>query len=67
MEGYQETKRLAQPLERWDELKATILVDLADDEKFALLTQIHLQEGEVDRALETVEQIQASRWGWGWG
>ena len=67
LEGYRETKRLAQPLERWDELKATILADLADEEKFALLTQIHLQEGEVDQALETVEQIQTSRWGWGWG
>ena len=67
LEGYRETKRLAQPLERWDELKATILADLADEEKFALLTQIHLQEGEVDQALETVEQIQTPRWGWGWG
>jgi len=30
------------------------------------LTEIHLEEGKVDRALETVGQVRGSTWG-GWG
>jgi uncharacterized Zn finger protein len=64
--GYQDLRDLARPLERWDELRAAILARLADEGQYHLLTEIHLEEGEVDRALETVEQIHAPGWGRGW-
>ncbi|MDY7076215.1 MAG: SWIM zinc finger family protein, partial [Chloroflexota bacterium] len=65
--GYQELRDLALPLERWDELRTAILARLADDEKYRLLTEIHLEEGGIDRALETLKQVRASAWGWGGG
>jgi uncharacterized Zn finger protein len=72
--GYQELKDLAlqraqgrlRLLERWDELRTEIMARLANDEQYRLLTEIHLEEGEVDRALETVGQARGSMWG-GWG
>jgi uncharacterized Zn finger protein len=63
--GYQELRDLARLMERWDELRAAILARLADEEKYHLLTEIHLDEGEIDQALETVEKVRASAWGWG--
>ncbi len=65
--GYQELRDLARLLERWNELRTAILARLAGDERYRLLTEIHLEEGEVDRALETVGQVHASAWGWGSG
>jgi len=65
--GYQELRDLARLLERWDELQTAILARLADDERYHLLTEIHLEEGKVDRALETVGQVRGSAWGWGGG
>lgn len=65
--GYQELRDLARPLERWDKLRTATLARLADDEQYRLLTEIHLEEGEVDQALETVEQVRGSPWGWGSG
>ena len=64
--GYQELRGLARPLERWDEQRAAVLSRLANEGQYHLLTEIHLEEGEVERALETLEQISASRRGWGW-
>jgi len=64
--GYQELRDLARLLERWDELRTAILARLAGDERYHLLTEVHLEEGKVDRALETVEQVRGSAWG-GWG
>ena len=73
--GYQELRDLALrpfdsaqgrllPLGRWDELRTAILARLTDDEQYRLLTEIHLEGGKVDRALETLEQVRASAWGW---
>jgi len=64
--GYQELRDLARPLERWDGLRAVTLSRLANQGQYGLLTEIHLEEGEVDRALETLEQLRAARWGWDW-
>jgi len=64
--GYQELRGLAHSLERWDDLRAAILSRLANEGQYRLLTEIHLEEGEVDRALETLEQIGAGRWEWDW-
>lgn len=68
MAGYRELKDLAQPLERWDRvdgLRAVVLTRLAETSRHALLTEIHLEEGEVDRALETLAQVRGSSRGWG--
>jgi uncharacterized Zn finger protein len=64
--GYQELRGLARPLERWDDLRAAVLSRLASEGQYHLLTEIHLEEGEVERALETLEQISAARRGWDW-
>jgi uncharacterized Zn finger protein len=64
--GYQEMRDLARSLHRWDEVRAAILARLTDEEKYHLLTEIYLEEGQVDRALESLEKIGMSRWGWTW-
>jgi tetratricopeptide (TPR) repeat protein len=67
LQGYQELRTLARQLGRWEELQAALLARLADEGQHILLTEIHLEEEEVDRALEALEKVQASRWGWGGG
>ena len=67
LQGYQELRTLARQLGPWEEMRAALLARLADGEQHDLLTEIHLDEEEVGRALETLKQVQASRWGWGSG
>jgi uncharacterized Zn finger protein len=64
MSGYQELRDLARPVRKWDALRTATLARLADEEQHQLLTEIHLEEGDVDRALESLETIGTSRWGW---
>jgi uncharacterized Zn finger protein len=64
--GYQEVRDLACSLHRWDEKRTAILGRLADEEKHHLLTEIYLEDGRVDRALESLAKIGTSRWGWTW-
>ena len=64
--GYQELRDLARSLGRWDERRAAVLSRLASEGQYHLLTEIHLEEGEVDQALETLEQLRALGRGWGW-
>ncbi len=60
MSRYQELRDLALPLERWNILRAATLARLADDKQYRLLTEIHLDEGKVDRALETLGKVRGS-------
>jgi len=60
--GYQELRELARLVERWDELRAAILTRLTDAGKHHLLTEIYLEDGDVDRALETLEQMRIPGW-----
>jgi uncharacterized Zn finger protein len=61
---YKEVRKLALSLGRWEALRAEYLSRLTDEGKYALLTEIHLLDGEVDQALTTVEQISGwDRWG----
>jgi len=61
--AYKEVSELAQGLGQWEALRAEYLSRLADERKWGLLTEIHLLDGEVDRALTTVEQIAGwDRW-----
>jgi uncharacterized Zn finger protein len=63
MEGYQEIKGLAGALHTWPALRETILARLNEEQQYALLTSIHLAEGEIDAALASLEQLrQQGRW-----
>jgi uncharacterized Zn finger protein len=60
---YRELRGVAHSLGRWEALRGAILARLEADERHHLLIEIHLDEGEIDRALETLNQWQAaSRW-----
>src|SRR5262249_3356733 len=50
--GYDEVKKHAQERGRWDGLRQELLARLAKEGKYGPLTEIHLQEGEVDQALK---------------
>jgi len=64
LQGYQDLRDLAQPVERWKELRGAILARLSEDKNHTLLVEIHLDEGEVGRALTSLKQRQAAlRWG----
>lgn len=64
LERYQELQTLAQPLGRWDKLRATVLSRLAEGRHHGLLTEIYLHEGAIDQALRSLEQGRATGWGW---
>lgn len=57
LEGYKEIRRLANRLNRWENLRPGILVRLGDQKQHELLTDIYLDEGHVDQALVSVELI----------
>lgn len=57
---YKELAKLAQPLEQWETLRKEILTNLRSTKNYALLTQIHIEEKNVDDALRTVEQLETS-------
>jgi uncharacterized Zn finger protein len=65
MGGYHELCDLSRQLGQWDVRRGAILARLGDKGKHDLLTEIHLEEGELDRALETLGQVLASPWGGG--
>jgi hypothetical protein len=55
LHGYAELRDLAQGLGRWESLHPETLARLAHEQQYALLTEIHLQEGTVAQALQTVQ------------
>ena len=61
--GYTEVQRLARQLGTWEHLRPQILARLAQEQQHALLTEIHLQEDEIDQALQTLPQAAGSAWG----
>jgi hypothetical protein len=63
-EAYVEMRRLAQELNQWTALRAACLKRLQSEGNWSLLTKIYLLEGEIDRALEALEQA-GRQWGWG--
>lgn len=58
---YDELMRLAQQSAGWDALRPQLLGRLAAEQKHTLLTEIHLQAGEVEQALAALPQVV----GWG--
>ncbi len=63
VEGYEEVQRLSQSVGDWSTRRADVLKRLAKDNRFALLTEIRLKEGDVDQALATVEPVRAAPFG----
>ena len=53
---YQELRSLALPVGRWDELRRSVLSRVVDEGQYTLLTQIYLDEKEIDLALEALRQ-----------
>ena len=62
---YLEMKKLAIQLSKWLELRFETLEALSKNGQFGLLVEIHLEEGEMDLALEALEQARtAARHRW---
>lgn len=63
LDRYQEIRGMARSLGRWEALRAAVLSRLDAEERHHLLIAIHLDEDQIDRALETLDRWQAaSRW-----
>jgi uncharacterized Zn finger protein len=56
LDAYQELRQLAQKLDRWPALRQEVIAGLTEKQQTDLLTRIYLDEGDIDRALETVQQ-----------
>jgi uncharacterized Zn finger protein len=65
--GYQEVRGLYGRIGQWDGWRKAFLSRLAENEQHHLLVEIYLDEGQIERALETLERLRTSRWGWGGG
>ena len=53
--GYQEVRELSGQLGVWEELRPQLLAGWSAAKEYHLLTDIHLEEGEIDLALESVK------------
>jgi hypothetical protein len=63
LSNYQEVCVLAQKIGDWEKLRIQMLTEMANRKEYNLLTKIYLEEGEIDRALETLKCTQVSAWG----
>lgn len=52
--GYQEVRELSQQLGVWQELRPQLLAEWSGAKEYHLLTDIYLEEGEIDLALKSV-------------
>lgn len=59
LEQYREIRKLATHVATWQTVRAELLADFERRKDFALLTQIHLDEKDIDAALKTVEKTQS--------
>src|SRR6185369_11555188 len=67
VEAYVEMRPLAQPQKQWPGLRTEILESLDQKGQQALLTEIFLEEGRIDQALESLERARGSNLYWGGG
>lgn len=58
LEGYKETRQLAQKLGRWEALGPALVSFLKGGPYTDTLIRVHLLEGEIDLALEAVREMQ---------
>jgi len=59
---YVELRKVAGLSGQWDAMRPTILASLAEQKSYSVLTQIYLDENDVDKALATLEQT-GTVWG----
>jgi tetratricopeptide (TPR) repeat protein len=59
LERFLEMKKLATLLNQWAVVRLESLDKLSKNKQFAILVDIYLDEGEIDQALETLEQARA--------
>jgi len=62
--GYEETKRLAQQLDRWEDMRPRLMNRLKESRQSALIMEIHLLEGEIDAALKALRHSPGGFGGW---
>jgi len=60
LDGYRELEALARPLDRWDELRKTLIARLDEEQRHVLLIEIYLRAGEVDQALGRLQEMNAA-------
>ncbi len=65
VDAFVEIRQLAKPQKQWQNLRAKTLTSLAQKGDYSLLTNIYLEEDEIDRALESLERAKASSRYWG--
>ena len=56
LSGYAEARELSRQLDVWEELRRQLLARWSAAGEYGLLTDIHLEEGEIDLALQSVNQ-----------
>lgn len=61
---YLQMQKLAQPLNQWKDLRLSTLERLRYDEKHVLLTEIYLEEDQIDQALDSLEKAEAANKYW---
>ena len=66
METYVEMRGLATTLARWSDLRSEILNRLAREELHGVRVEIFVEEGEIDLALEVLEQVKPEDHYWGY-
>ena len=62
LDEYEKLVNLAQQIDKMDAMRAKIIAWLESEEKFYLLVEIYLREGDVKNALTALERIR-SHWG----
>lgn len=63
--GYNEIKELAGSLGQWDTVRARLMTQIMEQHKYALLTEIYLEEQEIDQALAALNHVTVRSMGWG--
>lgn len=56
LEAYQDVRALAERRDRWEALRPTLLMQLTREHDGALLVAIYLDDGEIDLALDAVQE-----------
>jgi uncharacterized Zn finger protein len=59
--AFVEIRQIATLQELWPELRTRILTSLIQQGQHTVLTEIYLEEGEIDKALEALEKAKANR------
>jgi uncharacterized Zn finger protein len=62
---YQRLRADAQAVGTWDTVQSDVLDRLRENGDYALLTRLHLSDGDVQAALQTVDKVGSSPWQYG--